>query len=174
MKVFNKLTIDKQEELLMGTSPHPVKCGNNLTIGDGQVYPEINFTLPIMMITQETMGEVRKHYSEIMENILARTKVLNAPGLVVEFEQLPPMTDTPEWGAEITQLIKTELDKFYVETNIPNALRVTVLDLRDADKPPLLRTGIPTEKTLKGFELCAQAGADILSIESVGGKEVHD
>lgn len=174
MKVFNKLTIDKQEELLMGTSPHPVKCGNNLTIGDGQVYPEINFTLPIMMITQETMSEVRKHYSEMMENILARAKVLNAPGLVVEFEQLPPMTDTPEWGAEITQLIKTELDKFYIETNIPNALRVTVLDLRDADKPPLLRTGIPTEKTLKGFDLCAQAGADILSIESVGAKEVHD
>ena len=174
MKVFNKLTIDKQEELLMGTSPHPVKCGNNLTIGDGQVYPEINFTLPIMMITQETMSEVRKHYSEMMENILARAKVLNAPGLVVEFEQLPPMTDAPEWGAEITQLIKTELDKFYIETNIPNALRVTVLDLRDADKPPLLRTGIPTEKTLKGFDLCAQAGADILSIESVGAKEVHD
>ncbi len=174
MKIFNKLTIDKQEGLLMGTSPHPVKCGNNLTIGDGQVYPEINFTLPIMMITQETMSEVRKHYSEMMENILARTKILNAPGLVVEFEQLPPMTDTPEWGAEITELIKTELDKFYVETNIPNALRVTVLDLRDADKPPLLRTGIPTEKTLKGFELCAQAGADILSIESVGAKEVHD
>lgn len=39
MIVFNKLTIDKQEELIMGTSPHPVKCGNNLTIGDGQVYP---------------------------------------------------------------------------------------------------------------------------------------
>ena len=174
MKVYNKLTIDRQEDLLMGTSPNPVKCGNGLTIGDGKVFPEINFTLPTMLITKETMGKVRKHYSEMIENILARTKALNAPGLVVEFEQLPPMTDTPEWGAEITEQIKNELNKFYIETNIPNALRVTVLDLRDADKPPLLRTGIPTEKTLKGFELCAQAGADILSIESVGAKEVHD
>jgi len=174
MKVYNKLAINKHEELIMGISPNPVKCGNELTIGAGKVFPEINFTLPTMIITQETMGEVRKHYSEMMENILARTKALNAPGLVVEFEQLPPMTDTPEWGAEITDLIKNELNKFYVETNIPNALRVTVLDLRDADKPPLLRTGISTEKTLKGFELSAQAGADILSIESVGAKEVHD
>lgn len=174
MTVFDKLTINNQEELIMGTSPHPVKCGNGLTIGDGKVYPEINFTLPTMMITKETMSEVRRHYSEIMTNILTRSKALNVSGLVVEFEQLPPMTDTPEWGAEITELIKTELDKFYIETSIPNALRVTICDLRDADHPPLLRTGIPTEKTLKGFELCAQAGADILSIESVGGKEVHD
>ncbi len=174
MKVYNKLTISNHEELIMGSSPTPVKCGNGLTIGDGKVFPEINFTLPTMLITKKTMGEVKQHYSEMIENILARTKALNAPGLVVEFEQLPPMTDTPEWGAEITQLIKTKLDKFYIETNIPNALRVTVVDLRDADKPPLLRTGIPTEKTLKGFELCAQAGADILSIESVGAKEVHD
>ncbi|MCF6270836.1 MAG: hypothetical protein L3J41_14060 [Melioribacteraceae bacterium] len=174
MKIFDKLTIDKHEELLMGISPHPVKCGNLLTIGDGKVYPEINFTLPTMLITQETMGEVRRHYSEMMTNILARAKALNVPGFVVEFEQLPPMTDTPEWGAEITELIKNELNKFHIETGIPNALRVTVLDLRDADHPPLLRTGLPTEKTLKGFELCAQAGADILSIESVGGKEVHD
>lgn len=174
MKSFKKLEIPNQKDLLMGQSPHPVKCGNSLTIGDGKVYPEINFTLPTMLITKETMGEVRKHYSEIMENVLTRSKKLSVPGLVVEFEQLPPMTDVPEWGAEITELIKKELDKFYVETGIPNALRVTILDLRDADHPPLLRTGLPTEKTLKGFELCAQAGADILSIESVGGKEVHD
>ncbi len=174
MKTFNKLTINKQEELLMGISPHPVKCGNGLIIGNGKVYPEINFTLPTMMITKDTMSDVRKHYTEMMTNILERTKILKSPGLVVEFEQLPPMTDVPEWGAEITELIKKELDKFYVETSIPNALRVTVLDLRDADHPPLLRTGLSTEKTLKGFELCAKAGADILSIESVGGKEVHD
>ncbi|MEN8193968.1 MAG: methyltransferase MtaB domain-containing protein [Bacteroidota bacterium] len=174
MKNYSKLTIANHEELVMGISPHPVRCGNDLTIGDGKVYPEINFTLPTMLITKETFGEVRKHYTEMMSNILERSKHLNVPGLVVEFEQLPPMTETPEWGAEITELIKTKLNKFYDETNIPNALRVTVLDLRDADHPPLLRSGEPTEKTLKGFELCAQAGADILSIESVGGKEVHD
>ncbi len=174
MKKFTKIAISNEEDLIMGKSLFPVTCGNNLTIGAGKVYPEINFTLPTMMITKETIPEVKKHYSEIMDNILNRSKILNIPGLVVEFEQLPPMTDVPEWGAEITELIKKELDKFYVETGIPNALRVTVLDLRDADHPPLLRTGIASEKTISGFELCAQAGADILSIESVGGKEVHD
>ncbi len=72
MKVYNKLTISNHEKLIMGISPNPVKCGNGLAIGDGKVFPEINFTLPTMLITKETMEEVRKHYSEMMENILAR------------------------------------------------------------------------------------------------------
>lgn len=58
MTVFDELTINNQEELIMGTSPHSVKCGNELTIGDGKVYPEINFTLPTMMIIRETMSRV--------------------------------------------------------------------------------------------------------------------
>lgn len=58
MTVFDELTINNQEELIMGTSPHPVKCGNGLAIGTGKVYPEINFTLPTMMIIRETMSRV--------------------------------------------------------------------------------------------------------------------
>jgi methanol--5-hydroxybenzimidazolylcobamide Co-methyltransferase len=37
-----------------------------------------------------------------------------------------------------------------------------------------LREGEAWEKVKRSFELCADAGAHILSIESVGGKEVHD
>ena len=37
-----------------------------------------------------------------------------------------------------------------------------------------MRQGEPCELLLRSFELSAEAGADILSIESVGGKEVHD
>ena len=37
-----------------------------------------------------------------------------------------------------------------------------------------MRTGQPWERLKRSLELCAEAGADILSIESIGGKEVHD
>ena len=37
-----------------------------------------------------------------------------------------------------------------------------------------MRSGEFVEKMLRCFELCAQAGADFLSIEITGGKEVHD
>jgi len=174
MKKYKSLTIQNSDELLYGRAPFPVLCGHDLLIGSGQVYPEINFTLPALLIEESNWKEVLAQYNDICEKILLRSKKLRVPGLVVEFEQLPPMSMKPEWGAEITALIKRHLDDFYKETAIPNALRVTVVDLRDADHPPLLRSGRSWETTRKAFVLAAQAGADILSIESVGGKEVHD
>jgi methanol--5-hydroxybenzimidazolylcobamide Co-methyltransferase len=174
MKTYDSLTIQNSEELIFGVSPHPVLCGNDLVIGGGQVFPEINFTLPTMLIDDSNWKTVLAHYTEICDKIFSRSQALKLPGLVMEFEQLPPMTMKPELGGEITALIKNKLDKFYRETSIPNALRVTVVDLRDADHPPLLRRGASWENTRQAFVLAAQAGADILSIESVGGKEVHD
>ena len=174
MKNYKSLAIQNSEELLFGNSPHPVSCGHGLVIGNGQVFPEINFTLPTMLIDDLNWKDVLSHYDDICKKVLMRSKKLQIPGLVMEFEQLPPMTMNPEWGAEITALIKRHLDDFYNETGISNALRVTVVDLRDADRPPLLRKGKSWETTRNAFILAAQAGADILSIESVGGKEVHD
>ena len=37
-----------------------------------------------------------------------------------------------------------------------------------------MRTGEMVNKMFQCFELCAQAGAEMFSIESTGGKEVHD
>jgi len=41
-------------------------------------------------------------------------------------------------------------------------------------RPPLLRSGKAWEALRASLEACAKAGAHVLSIESVGGKEVHD
>lgn len=174
MRLFKDLAIPDSNQLIFGKSPNPVRCGKDLEIGGGLVYPEINFTLPQMLIEEKTWNEVLKHYEEIAHDILQRTKELKIPGLVVEFEELPPMTMKPEWGAEITALLQKRLHQFNKETGIPTALRVTVVDVRDAERPPLLRDGKLWETTREAFVLAAQAGADILSIESVGGKEVHD
>ncbi|MCF7826246.1 MAG: hypothetical protein K9M55_06840 [Candidatus Marinimicrobia bacterium] len=174
MKTYKSLSISNPDELVFGISPHTVSCGNGLVIGAGQVFPEINFTLPTLLINEANWQSVISHYHEICEAVIKRSTVLQVPGLVIEFEQLPDMSMNPEWGAEITCLIKQHLDELYAATGIPNALRVTVVDLRDTDQPPLLRTGESCAKTLEAFRLSAQAGADILSIESVGGKEVHD
>ncbi len=76
---------------------------NGLVIGGGTVYPELNFTLPDMLISAETMPEVRKQYTQMITEACKRAVELHAPGLVVEFELLPDLTLTPEWGAEMTQ-----------------------------------------------------------------------
>jgi methanol--5-hydroxybenzimidazolylcobamide Co-methyltransferase len=121
-----------------------------------------------------TWGEVVAHYEQMAEQILRRAACLRTPGIVLEFELLPPMTERPEWGAEITALLKRHLRSYHDKYHLPCALRVTPTDMRDQQKPPQMRTGRGWDCLRRSLELCAEAGADILSVESVGGKEVHD
>jgi methanol--5-hydroxybenzimidazolylcobamide Co-methyltransferase len=99
---------------------------------------------------------------------------LQVPGIVLEFELLPAMTETPEWGAEVTGLLHRHLEEAHGKHGLRGALRVTPTDIRDQAKPPVLRSGQPWERLKRSFDLCIAAGGDIVSIESVGGKEVHD
>jgi len=171
---YSALATPRPQDLLFGHAPKPVRCGFDLVIGAGQVYPEVNFTLPPMAITDATWAEVRGHYEEIAEGVLRRAVALQVPGIVLEFELLPPMTERPEWGAEITAILRHHLEQARARHGLRSALRATITDLRDQDRPPLLRAGDACGRVLRSFAACADAGAHILSIESVGGKEVHD
>ena len=174
MRQYEELVISDPERLLYGTCPHPVRCGFDLTIGGGLVFPEVNFTLPPMEICAATWKEVVAQYEEIAGQVLRRAVALRAPGIVLEFELLPAMTETPDWGAEITALLHRRLAEAHERHGLRCALRVTPTDIRDQARPPVLREGGPWEKLKRSFELSIEAGADIVSIESVGGKELHD
>jgi methanol--5-hydroxybenzimidazolylcobamide Co-methyltransferase len=168
------LAVQSADDLIFGRAAHPLVCGRGLTLGGGEVYPELNFTLPTMSIEKESWSTVKEHYGEIATMIKRAAPRLRLPGLVVEFELLPPMTEHPEWGEEITRILADGLRELHDVSGIPCALRVTPTDIRDRIRPPHLRSGADWEALQASFEKCARAGADILSIESIGGKEVHD
>ncbi len=174
MRTFTALTLANADQLTFGRSPAPVRCGFDIEIGGGQVYPELNFTLPPILVEEPTWSEVKGHYEEIAAMIERAARRLHLPGLVVEFELLPPMTEHPAWGAEITAILHAALKRAHENYGLPSALRVTPTDIRERLRPPVLRSGEAWETLCASFEECAEAGADILSIESVGGKEVHD
>ncbi len=127
-----------------------------------------------MVITEETLPEVRGQYTQMIEEACRRAVELHVPGLVVEYELLPPQTLNPEWGAEITAILRSALDKYAQSDGLQSALRVTPNDIREHERPPIMRGGHLWENMVRSFELNAQAGADLFSIESTGGKEVHD
>lgn len=170
----HQLAIKSPNGLCFGKAPKPVVCGFALELGAGRVFPELNFTLPPMTIEETTWPLVRSHYKDIAEMIRRAAKRLRLDGLVVEFEHLPPMTENPAWGAEITALLNQAMKEAYESDGLRSALRVTPTDIRDLTRPPKLRSGSEWEALITSFEQCAKAGAQILSIESVGGKEVHD
>jgi methanol--5-hydroxybenzimidazolylcobamide Co-methyltransferase len=173
-RVFSNLAVSGADELIYGRAPLPLPCGLGLTIGAGQVYPEVNFTLPAITVDSSNWSAIIGHYQEMAANILKRAVALRVPGIVLEFEILPAMTEVPEWGAEITGLLKRQLEQAHARHGLPSALRVTPTDMRDQARPPILRKGAPWEQLSRSFEKNIAAGADIISIESVGGKEVHD
>jgi methanol--5-hydroxybenzimidazolylcobamide Co-methyltransferase len=173
-KTFKTLAIPDPQQLMFGRTPKPLTCGFGLKLGNGQVYPELNFTLPTMALEETNWAAVVAQYEEIGTIIERAAARLKPPGLMAEFELLPPMTEHPSWGAELTSVLLRHLSQLHKDTGIPCALRVTPTDIRDVTKPPELRSGKPLELLLQSFEQCAAAGAHVLSIESVGGKEVHD
>jgi len=174
MPGYTSLAISHLNDFIFGKCPRPVALKNGLIIGGGTVYPELNFTLPDMLIEESSMSEVRKQYAQMIEGACQRAVELHAPGLVVEFELLPDLTLTPEWGAEVTAILRAALDKTQSLHGLKVGLRVTPNDIREFAHPPILRSGGFVDDMFRSFELCAAAGADFLAIESTGGKEIHD
>lgn len=168
------LAYESVSDLVFGSCRKPVACGFDLVIGAGQVFPEVNFTLPMISVEEATWSQVVAQYEEMATKILERAVALRVPGIVLEFELLPAMTETPEWGAEITRLLESHLRRTYEKHGLRCALRVTPTDIRDQGKPPFLRSGAHWETLWRSFELCIEAGAHLISIESIGGKELHD
>ena len=174
LKHFDKLAFESADALIFGKSPQPVTLKNGMVIGGGDVYPEVNFTLPPMSINADTMPEVITIYKEIITGIAQRAVELYVPGFVAEVELLPPCTWHPEWGADITTALLETMQPFSQKYGIKTALRTTVIDVREGRDLEHMYHGKQWENVLTAFEKNAAAGADLLAIESIGGKETHD
>lgn len=174
MPRFTQLAIDNPDDLLFGTAPSPLHTRRGMSIGGGKVYPEINFTLPAMTVDADSMQAVRKHYTQMITQTLNRAADLEAPGVVVEFETVPPLTEHPDWAMDVVNILLQTMQQVHADRGLPSVLRMTPNDNREFARPPILRSGEFLDQMLELFERSAQAGAELLSIESVGGKEIHD
>lgn len=171
---FRELAIPSADELIFGCAPRPLTTRRGLVIGGAQVYPELNFTLPAMRINEHTWPEVEGHYRQIISDALQRAVALHLPGLVIECETLPAMTQRPQWAAALCRILTDAIEQTWQTEGLPVALRMTPNDNREMMRPPRMRSGPEWEAMLETFAACAHNGADLLSIESTGGKEVHD
>jgi methanol--5-hydroxybenzimidazolylcobamide Co-methyltransferase len=171
---YKSLVITNPEDLMFGIAPNPVKTRRGLEIGGGQVYAELNFTLPIMSINDSTLPQVYGHYREIAEGALARALDLNSKGVVLELETLLEMTKTPQIGIEIVKIMNEICEKYYQKHGLASEIRLTPNDLREFERPAKQRTSAYLEPMMELFEKGMAEGGDLLSIESTGGKEVSD
>ena len=171
---YKKLIINDPEKLMFGVAPHPVKTPRGLLIGGGQVYSELNFTLPTMSINTDTVKRVNEHYREIAEGALERAVDLNSKGVILEFETLLEMTKTPQIGVDIVKIMNEICENYYQNHGLASEIRLTPNDLREFERPAKQRTSALLEPMMELFDRGMDAGGDLISIESTGGKEVSD
>ena len=132
-RTYTTLAISDLDEFVFGRCPHPLTVGHGLEIGAGTVHPELNFTLPPMSISAATMPEVRSQYAEMIDDACARAVALQLPGLVVEFELLPKLTEEPRWGAEVTAILRESARP------LPRSTRPGQRPESDTERPPRVR-----------------------------------
>lgn len=171
---FTELAIPDPGELIFGSAPASVTTAQGITIGAGTVVPELNFTLPQMSVNAETRGAVLDQYRQIVTGALKRCSELHQPAVILEFETLLEMTLDPTLGVDIVHAMREICDDFEARDGTKATIRLTPNDTRDFDRPVKMRTSARLEPMLQLFEEGARAGGDLLSIESTGGKELHD
>jgi methanol--5-hydroxybenzimidazolylcobamide Co-methyltransferase len=171
---YNTLTIKKSEDLIFGYAPKPVTTPRGLVIGGGIVYPELNFTLPTMSINSSTLSDITNQYKEIVNGTLQRALHLEAPGLIFELETLIEMTQNPGIAIQLVRVMNDVCEDYFVKYGLKSEIRLTPNDLREFERPPKQRTSDLLNLMIEVFEGGLDAGGDLLSIESTGGKEISD
>lgn len=173
MRTFSSLCIDRLDQLVFGACPNPVQVTPSIRVGACETIPELNYILAHGSgVREETIDAVVAEYRLMAEHALERAQQLSIPAFVIEIELVFEMTLNPAWGARVIAATREVIDAWR-DRGVNVALRTTVADIRDRNRPPRNRTSAETELMFETFEQCAPY-SDILSIESTGGKEVSD
>ncbi len=168
---YTTMAYGSADELIFGESKFPVKAGLGLEIGGGYTSPEVNYAP--RPEAGESKEKLVKEYERITRDIMMRMVQVGFPSVVLETEHVEQMTNNPTWGGEVAHAQKTIMEEFHDEYGIKCALRHTPGDVRE-DRDFLELRGDKFSTLMESFEEVASNGADLLSIETMGGKEIFD
>ncbi len=158
------------EEMMFGTAKYPVSTKRGIEIGGGFVHPEV---VPHPRPgSEKTMKTLLREYEKANGDALERMVVVGMPTLIIENEHIFQMTHNPKWGGEIAAQSAKQMDHYLEKYGLKAAYRSTVADLRKPDMVNM-RDSDYTREMIESFKECAKY-ADIVSIETMGGKEVFD
>ena len=158
------------EDMMFGTALKPVETRSQLTIGGGPVLPEI---VPHPRPgSEQALKTLLREFERANQDALERCVTIGIPAIVIESEHVSQMTRHADWGMEITSQTQEQIETYRTKYGLQGACRVTIADIR---KPGTMdmRDSDRTQEMLAAFEACARH-ADILSIESLGGKELFN
>jgi methanol--5-hydroxybenzimidazolylcobamide Co-methyltransferase len=170
MKRISSMAYGSAEEMIFGSAVKPVETRRGLTIGGGQVIPEI-VSHP-RSGSEKTLKTLLREFERANGDALERCVALGHPRVVIENEHVFQMTHDPEWGGRIAAQTAGQMDEYKEKYRLEAAYRSTIADIRKPDMVHM-RDSDRTRKILESFDACAPH-ADMVAIESMGGKEISD
>ena len=163
------------DEMVFGTAKFPISYGFGLKVGAGRVIPEINYgPRPGKEKDPESL---RKEYVDyISKDILNRAVTVGFPDVQLETEWVSQMGN-PKMATPVVEGQKAICEKYHEEYGINCAVRQTIPDQREAEegyRPGMGGKHAYPEALFNCAEIACENGADVLSCETLGGKELAD
>jgi methanol--5-hydroxybenzimidazolylcobamide Co-methyltransferase len=177
VKRYTKMEYKSPEDMVFGEAKYPLTYGLGQKIGAGTVVPEINFA-PRPGSEKSPATLTREYVDYITKDILDRAVTLGFPAVQLENEWIHQMGNDPaKYAKPVVAGQKALMQKYHDEYGISLSIRHTIADPRLAEKgmrPGMDKVHEYPEKVIASAEVAAANGADVLSIESMGGKELSD
>ena len=170
MALTSSMAYGGAEEMIFGTAKRPVRTRRGLTIGGGYVIPEL--TAHPRSGSEKTLASLLREFERANGDALERCVAVGHPRIVIENEHVFQMTHDPDWGGRIAAQAIHQMDEYKEKYGLEAAYRSTIADIRKPDMVHM-RESDRTQKILESFDACARH-ADMVSIESMGGKEIFD
>jgi len=167
---LTKMAYGSGAEMMFGTAKKPVTTKRGIVIGGGFVHPEV---VPHPRPgSEKTMKTLLREYERANGDALERMVIVGHPTLCIENEHIFQMSHNPKWGGEIAAQTAKQMDDYLAKYGLKASYRSTIADLRKPDMVDM-RTSDYTMEVIESFKECAKY-ADVVSIESMGGKEIFD
>jgi len=175
IKRYTKMAYDNADDLIFGRAKHPISYGYGIKLGAGKVITEINYA-PRPGTEKDAKTLTREYVDYISKDALDRAISIGLPDLQLETEWVSQMSEA-KISAPVVEGQREITERYHEEYGINTAVRHTIPDKRDTDNG--MRVGQDKvnggpEMLFESAEIACENGADVFSVESIGGKEMAD
>ena len=176
MPRFARMAYQKADDMVFGSSRKPLSYGLGIKVGTGRVIPEAKYA-PRPGVTHSPDRLKREFVDYMSKDIIHRAVNLGFPDLQLETEWISHMGADQRTSGDIVSMQKELIEGCHAEYGINLAVRQTIPDLRECEHG--LRAGRDSirshpEQLFESAETACSQGADVLSVETLGGKEICD
>lgn len=169
----SRMAYSSPEDMVFGRSKRPVSYGHGIKVGAGRVIPEINYA-PRAGAEADNEKLRREYVQYITKDVIVRAVNLGFPDLQLETEWISLMGRDMDLSASIVHSQKEYIEDMHDRFKINLAVRHTIPDLRLFEENVRGGENEFHSPLVESAETACENGADVLSVESIGGKELTD